>query len=317
MLATQMLSLPARVYRDVWLERRYFSRTTEARHWGRRALIAAALTATGGGLLLGTTLWLWQRMPDGWWLVAGGLLVCGHMVWALAVPALVIPRLATLAPLSRDSLSARVSTLAARLGGQAPRMLRWTVDGHPDRAQAALVGMGGARCILLSEGLLEAYSDDEIEVVVAHELAHAAHGDVRLTLAVQGALTLVGLGGLAHIWPQVASWLGASTPPTAEHVSALVLAGWAWQGVTAPVLHALARQQERRADAFALAVTGRPDAFLTALRRLRQEHLADDSAPALVYWWTQSHPRIAERVAMAEAFTRQSSSRATLSGGRM
>lgn len=317
LLLMQVVSMPARLYRDVFLERRYFPDTPASRHWGRRALGTAVLAACSGGCALGTTVWLWQRWPFGWWLVTGSLLACLRLVWATVVPALLIPRVAVIAPLSRTSLYTRLATLAARAGAPAPRVVRWTVDGHPDRAQAALAGIGAGRSILLSDGLLEAYSDDEVEVVVAHELAHAAHGDIWMTLAAQVALDLTGLWGLGLVWPEVASWIGAQSPPTAVDLGVVVLMGWAWLGACAPVLHTLARWQERRADAFALAVTGRPDAFLTALRRLKQEHLADDSAPALVHWWTQSHPRIAERVAMAEAFTRQSSSRATLSPGRM
>lgn len=317
LLLMQLVSMPARLYRDVFLERRYFPHTHAARHWGRRALMAAALSASGSGLLLGTMVWFWQHWPVGWWLVTGGLLVCLRLVWTTVVPALVLPRVAALEPLSRASLRTRLASLVARTGEAVSRILRWTVEGRPDRAQAALAGIGAGRSILLSDGLLEAYSDDEIEVVVAHELAHAAHGDIWTTLAAQVALDLTGLRGLGLLWPEVASWFGVLSPPSAVDLGAVVLMGWVWLGVCAPVLHALARWQERRADAFALAVTGRPDAFLTALRRLKQDHLADDSAPALVHWWTQSHPRIAERVAMAEAFTRQSSSRATLSAGRM
>lgn len=317
LLVMGLLSLPARVYRDVFLERRYFPHARGGQPWGRRALGAVLVTAAGGGLLLGSIVWLWQRLPDGWWLVAGGLLICLQLAWAVAVPAFVLPRLAAVEPLSSASLTTRLSALVARTGGHAPRILRWTVDGQPGRAQAALAGLGEARCILLSDSLLDAYSEDEVEVVVAHELAHAAHGDVRLTLVLQGVLGLTGLCGIHLGWPLVAPWLGAPSAPSAESLAALVLAGWGWQGVTAPVRHGLTRRQERRADAFALAATGRPEAFLSALRRLKQEHLADDSAPALVYWWTHSHPRIAERVAMAETFTRQSSARATLSSGRM
>lgn len=317
LLVTGLAAFPARAYRDVFLERRYFPHAPVRRHFGRRALSGVALMSGGGGLLLATVVWTWQRLPASWWLVAAGLLACAHVAWAVAVPAVVIPRIATLAPLSRASLSTRLSTLLARTGRQVPRVLRWTRDAHAGRAQALLAGVGDARCILLSDGLLDAYSDDEIEVVVAHELAHAAHGDVPQTLLVQGVRELLGLWGLHLVWPHLAPWLGAPSPPTVDQLAALVLVGWGWQVMTAPLLHALARQQERRADAYALSVTERPEAFLSALRRLKQEHLADDSAPTLVYWWTASHPRIAERMAMAEAFTRQSSSRATLSPGRM
>lgn len=46
------------------------------------------------------------------------------------------------------------------------------------RAHATLVGLGPTRRILLIDTLLADYSDDEIEVVFAHELGHYVHLDV-------------------------------------------------------------------------------------------------------------------------------------------
>jgi len=306
LLTMVCIALPARAYRDVVLERRYFPQSSPARHWGRRALSAVAFSAVGGGVLLGTAVWAWQRWPGTWWLLTGIVAAGLRLALARVGPALVLPRVSRVQSLPPSALSARLEALVDRTGISVARIQRWTVPGGPDRAQAVLAGAGSSRCILLSDGLLDGYSDDEVEVVVAHELAHAAHDDLRVTLAVQAALELGGLWVLSMAWPAVAPAMGASPLPGAAHVAPLLLAVRSWQAMTAPISLALARHQERHADAFALAVTGRPEAFLSALRRLRQEHLADDSASALVHWWTQAHPRIAERVAMVRAFTRQS-----------
>lgn len=306
LLTVSCVALPARAYRDVVLERRYFPQSSSARHWGRRALSAVAFSAAGGGWLLGTAVWAWQRWPGIWWLLTSMVVAGLQMALARVGPALVLPRVSRVQSLRPSALSGRLEALVDRTGISVARIQRWTVPGGPGRAHAVLAGAGSSRCILLSDGLLDAYSDDEVEVVVAHELAHAAHADVRATLAVQAAIDVTGLWLLSVAWPAIAPAIGASPVPGAAQIAPLLLAVGSWRAMTAPIPLALARHQERHADAFALSVTGRPEAFLSALRRLRQEHMADDSGSVLVHWWTQAHPRMAERVAMARAFTRQS-----------
>ena len=46
----------------------------------------------------------------------------------------------------------------------------WSLGDKTRRANAALVGTGRSRRILLSDTLLAHYTDDEIEVILAHEL---------------------------------------------------------------------------------------------------------------------------------------------------
>ena len=48
--------------------------------------------------------------------------------------------------------------------------------------------MGRTRRILLSDTLLADYSEDEIEVILAHELAHHVHRDMWRGIAVQSLI---------------------------------------------------------------------------------------------------------------------------------
>ena len=67
----------------------------------------------------------------------------------------------------------------------------WGLGAKTRRANAALVGAGATRRILLSDTLLAEYTDDEIEVILAHELAHHVHRDIPTALAIEAALLLV------------------------------------------------------------------------------------------------------------------------------
>lgn len=70
-----------------------------------------------------------------------------------------------------------------------------------------------------------------------------------------------------------------------------------------PVGNALSRAQERRADRFALSLTRNPEAFVTAMRRLGQQNLAEDRPSALARWLFYSHPPLGERIAAAQAWS--------------
>ena len=71
-----------------------------------------------------------------------------------------------------------------------------------------------------------------------------------------------------------------------------------------PIVNGLSRLQERAADRYALTTTGNIDAFVTAMKRLSQQNLAEEYPSPLVRWLFYSHPPIRERIEFARSFTR-------------
>ena len=63
-----------------------------------------------------------------------------------------------------------------------------------------------------------------------------------------------------------------------------------------PVANALSRAQERAADRYALETTRNPDAFVSAMKRLSQQNLAEERPSRLVRLLFYSHPPIRERI---------------------
>ena len=150
--------------------------------------------------------------------------------------------------------------------------------------------------------MLDAYSEDEIEVVLAHELVasraprpvarHGAAGgdDLRRVLRRRGAAG------------RVAPWLELRGPPTSPARRVLLLVAGVFSFVMLPLGNALSRAQERRADRFALRLTRNPAAFVTAMRRLSQQNLAEERPSRLARWLFYSHPPMRERIAAAQAW---------------
>src|SRR4029079_3962563 len=95
-------------------------------------------------------------------------------------------------PLDHESLRARLMTLANRAGARVIGAYEWALAAKTKKANAALTGLGGTRRILVSDTMLAEYSEEEIEVVLAHEIAHQVHRDLWKALALETALILVG-----------------------------------------------------------------------------------------------------------------------------
>ena len=205
-------------------------------------------------------------------------------------------------PLDRATLRSRIESLSARAGVPVLGVFEWNLGDKTTRANAALVGTGRSRRILLSDTLLAHYTDDEIEVILAHELGHHAHRDIRNGLVIESlliALACAAAAGALHVlWGP----LRLAGPTDVAGLPLLLLAAGVVSFLTTPVLNAWSRRNEHRADRFALKMTERPDAFVSAMRRLAAQNMAEERPSATTLWLFHTHPPFEQRIQAARAF---------------
>jgi STE24 endopeptidase len=240
--------------------------------------------------------------PQGWWLPAG--LVLAAIVTGLAniAPVLLLPIFYRVKPLDRESLRVRLVGLADRAGAKVLGAYEWGLGEKTRKANAALAGLGTTRRILVSDTMLAEYTDDEIEVVLAHEIGHHVHGDIWKGILFESGLILAGLYFAARVLDGLAPPLGFRGSADVAAMPLLVLATGAVSFVMLPLAHAMSRAFERSADRFALALTRNPAAFVSAMRRLAAQNLAEEHPSKLVQMLFYSHPPVRERIAAAQAF---------------
>jgi STE24 endopeptidase len=301
-LLIQFVEFPFAFYGGYQLEHRYGVSNERFAQWLRDhvkgSLIGGILAVLGASAVY----WALRWNATWWWVFAGALFTLATIVLAQLAPVLLLPLFYTFKPLDRPALVERLLALATRAGTRVLGVYEWVLSAHTKKANAALTGIGPTRRILLSDTLLAAYTDEEIEVVLAHELSHHVHHDIWRSLAVQAVLVFGGFF-LAHM--SLVSWasrLGLGGVDDPAGLPLLLLVGGAWGFVTMPIANGLSRRHERRADRFALDLTGRPEAFIAAMRRLGQQNLAEERPSAIVQWFFYSHPPIRERVDRARAW---------------
>jgi len=193
-------------------------------------------------------------------------------------------------------------TLAERAGARVLGAYEWGMGEKTRKANAALAGLGSTRRILVSDTMLTNYSDEEIEVVLAHELAHHVHGDIWKGLLFESALVLAGFFVAARVLASSGERFGLTGVADVAGLPVLLLTTGAVSLLMMPAAYAVSRAQERKADRFALELTGNPSAFVSAMRRLGAQNLAEERPSRIVQWLFYSHPPLVERIAAANAF---------------
>jgi STE24 endopeptidase len=301
LLINEIGSLPLAFYSGFLLEQRYGLSNERVGGW-----LLDQVKSLGIGLALGcaaasVVYWQIRLSRDGWWLTSGLVFALLIVVLANLAPVLLLPMFYRLKPLDRESLRVRLLALADRAGARVLGAYEWGLGDKTKKANAALTGLGSTRRILVSDTMLAEYSDEEIEVVLAHELAHHVHGDIWKGILFESALILAGFFLAARLLKAFSGPIGLRGVDDVAGLPLLLLAGGAVSILMVPFAHSISRAYERNADRFALNLTRNPSAFISAMRRLAVQNLAEDRPSRLVKWLFYSHPPIRERIADAEA----------------
>jgi Zn-dependent protease with chaperone function len=301
-LVNEIGGAPIAFYSGWIVERRYGLSTERFGRWlldQAKAFGVGLALASGGASIV---YWLIRAAPGRWWLAAGVIFALLIVVLVNLAPVVLLPLFYRLKPLDRESLRARLLALADRAGARVLGTYEWGLADKTRKANAALTGIGSTRRILVSDTMLAEYSDEEIEVVLAHELAHHVHGDIWKGILFESALVLAGFYVAARVLGAFAGWFGLRGAADVAGLPLLLLAAGAVSLAMMPVAHAMSRAYERRADRFALDLTRNPGAFVSAMRRLGAQNLAEEHPSKVVQWLFYSHPPVRERIAAAQAF---------------
>jgi STE24 endopeptidase len=301
-LVNEIGGAPIAWYSGFFLERRYGLSNQQFAAWTRDQVKSRAiglLLAWCGASILYGLIALWPRY---WWLTAGVLFAAFIVGLTQLTPVLVLPIFYRVKPIERESLRARLLALAERAGARVLGAYEWGLGDRTRKANAALAGLGCTRRILVSDTMLAEYSDEEIEVVMAHELAHHVHGDIWKGIVFESALILAGVYLAARVLQTLATPIGLRDVADIAGLPLLLLAAGAVSLVMQPLAHAMSRAYERSADRFALDLTRNPEAFVSALRRLGAQNLAEEHPSKLVQWLFYSHPPLRERIDAAQTF---------------
>jgi STE24 endopeptidase len=301
-LINEAIVLPLAFYQGVTLERRYgLSTQTTARWWLdhlKAGLVALVFMLIAAVLVCSSIRW----DPDRWWMVAAAAFTVILVVLVQLAPVVLLPLFYEFKPLDRDTLVTRLVSLADRAGARVMGVFEWRLSDKTKKANAALAGIGHTRRIIISDTLLAEHSDDEIEVILAHELAHHVHRDIWKGIALETALIALGFYLADRVLTRFAGSFGLTGKGDVAVLPLLLLAAGAVSLALMPLANALSRAHERSADRYALEMTRNVTAFVSAMKRLGVQNLAEEHPSRLVQILFYTHPPISARIDAAHAW---------------
>ena len=273
--------------------------------WCKGQAIAIAIGAFAAWIVGG----LLRRSPRRWWFVAWLIALPLIVFAALLEPVVIEPLFYKFEPLaaSHPKLAQQIQELATRAGAQIPQdhMYEMFASQKLNELNAYVTGIGASKRVVVWDTLFAHMTEDEILLVVGHELGHYVLGHVWKGIAASAAGLFFGLWFLAAALRWTVRRWGSGW-------RILDLNGWSALGVlwllgslllflSTPLDSAVSRYIEHQADVFALEITHGvvPDVAQVAAQGdqiLGDVDLEEPDPSPFVVFWLYDHPPIAKRI---------------------
>jgi len=245
-----------------------------------------------------------RAAPDTWWLWTAAIMLLFTVVLANLSPILIMPLFYKIVPLGDEyaDLSARLMRLAEQANTKVRGVYKFDMSRRTKAANAALMGLGNTRRIVLGDTLLGEFNVDEIESVLAHELGHHVNKDIPVGIVVDTALTVIGLWIASVVMNWGVAVFGYTSPADPASLPLFIFVMGLFSLITMPLGNAYSRRRERNADRYALQATNNPQAFISAMTRLANQNLGEVDPEPWEEFLLHSHPALGKRIKMAETY---------------
>ncbi|MBD3426259.1 MAG: M48 family metalloprotease [Candidatus Omnitrophica bacterium] len=240
-----------------------------------------------------------RNFPIYWWLIAAAVWIFFSVFLTRIMPVVLIPLFYRYSPIEDDSLKKRIMSLAKKTHIKLTQVCQIDFSRKTSKANAALVGLGSTRKVILADTLVNGFEPDEVEAVVAHELGHQKYLHIWQLLAFSSLVTFAGFFLLSRVAGRIVAVTGASGLSDIYILPLLVLLMLGFGLVLLPVQNWFSRLLEKQADSFTLRITGNPDSFIRVMSKLADMNLAEIDPSFLKKIFMYNHPPINERIEMA------------------
>ncbi len=302
-LGYEIITAPIGYYSGFILPHRYGLSTMTLKGWLGDLFKGLVLSLILESLAIELVYVLLASQPQTWWLWVALVLLFFSVVMANLAPVLILPLFYKFTALPEGDLTKRLLALAERAHTRVRGVFTMQMSSKTTATNAALMGLGNTRRIVLGDTMLDRYTPDEIEVVLAHELGHHVHHDIWKLLISQSILTLGGL----YLVNVVLHWavetqhfyLGLADAATIPLVLALI---GAFGLIVMPISNGYSRVIEYQADEYALQSSQMVGPFKSAMTRLANQNLADAEPSPIIEILFHDHPSIRKRLKHADEF---------------
>ncbi len=301
---TKILSVPLDVY-GFSVEHRFHLSNQRVFPWIGDEIKGWLVGLVLGAIVAELIYWTIRSFPQYWWVVAWIVFIFLFLFFAQIAPVVLFPIFYKFTPLEDQELKQRLVRMSERAGTRVRGVYEWKLSEKSKKANAALTGLGNTRRIILADTLLQNYSHDEIEAILAHELGHHVHGHIVKSIVLQIATTLFGFWAANEVLRYFTYQRPLFTyMADFANLPLLALVATVLSFVLMPALNAYSRYNERQADLYCWKSVPSVGPFISSMNKLSEQNLSERIPPRWIEVLFHSHPAVSRRIAAAEAFAR-------------
>lgn len=299
-----LISFPLNFYGSFILEKKFALSSRTVASWVRDEIKKCIISAVLILFLTGIIYFIARNTGAYWWMICAAFWVTFSVIFAKIFPVVIIPIFYKYKPLSDNSLRKRILSLAEKFRIKVLDVFEIDFSKNTKKSNAALTGMGGTKRVILADNLINEFTPEEVEVVMAHEMAHYKLGHIWKLLLFGAVSTFLLFFIMDRSLPYIASALGFSDIFDIALFPAICVIYIAYSFLSMPVNSAISCYFEREADTMALKMTGLKDSFISLMNKLADKNLSDRDPNRIVEIFFYDHPPIKKRIEMAENFVK-------------
>ncbi len=294
--AGSVLSFPVSWYSGFYLEHKYNLSNQTFRKWIWEGLKGLLVSLVIGIPILLTFYYVLNTFDSLWWLPFAIIMFFFSVVLSQVFPVLILPIFYKLTPVENELLKEKIKLLGERAGIKVENVYKFNMSKNTKKANAAFTGLGKTKRIILGDTLLDSYTAEEIETVIAHELGHYKKKHVVKNILIGTASSFLTLFVIALLYENSLNWFGFNSITQVAALPLLALWSMLIGIIQTPLGNILSRKFEYEADEYAVAETKNPSAFIKTLEKLTDQNLGDREPHPFVEWFFYSHPSIKRRI---------------------
>jgi len=299
-----VLAFPLKYFGSYELEHRFELSNQGLAAWVKDEAKDAALSLTISLILINVLYIFLRNFQTMWWVWMAVFWVFFTVVLSRVLPTLIIPLFYKYKPLQDNELRRRIMALAGAAGVKVVDTYQIDFSRKTRKANAAVVGLGRTRRIILADNLLRDFTMSEIETVIGHELGHHKMRHMAKLLSLGGIVSAFTFYAAHLALTASLERLGAEAVYDIGIFPLLAVILVAFSFLLMPVQNGFSRALERAADGFTLRLTGDKESFISLMRRLAEKNLSNTQPHRLVEFIFFNHPSISRRVKFAREFTK-------------
>ncbi len=298
-----IISFPLGFYSDYILEHRYKLSNQTLKGYFTEKLKGLLIGAVIGIPLLFAFYFILVTFGNNWWIVLGVFMFTVSVIIGRLAPTLIMPLFYKFKPVENESLKNRILNLCEKTGIKIQGIFTFDMSKNTKKANAAFTGIGKSKRIILGDTLINNFSEEEIEMVFAHEMGHYSKRHIVKLMITSTILTFAGLYITALLYESSLSFFGFTGISQIAALPLLFLYLSLYSLITSPLSNIQSRKYEWEADMFALQTTGDRESFISAMEKLADQNLSDKSPNKIIEFLFHSHPSLEKRIQFARDFT--------------